>query len=160
MASGPPNLYLIGAVALTSPMGLNPQDAVEEFGGDFAVKPVVGAQQPREFVGPADVLLTLSGETFPFFFAQAGGNDGQRDLATLKGYAAAGQPVPVSRGDGANMGFYVLQKGQVKHSNLSRYGTGRKQDFVLQLVQVPNGPTSAVAAGLFTGLITLLGQAG
>ena len=140
-------------------MGLNPQDAVEEFGGDFAVKPVVGAQQPREFVGPADTRLTLSGTIFPFRFAAAGGSSGQAEIATLKKYAAAGQPVPVMRG-GRNMGNYLVEKVQLKHSKLSTLGIGRQQEFVLQMVQSPTGPSADSLISLFTGFITLLGQAG
>lgn len=151
-----PVLYMIGAVALLCPMGLNPQDVVEEFGGDFAVKPLVGAPQSREFVGPADTRLTLSGKIFPFRFGAAGGSSGQAEIAALKGYAASGQPQPVTRGDGLPMGFYVIEKGQLKHARLSVYGIGREQDFTLQLVQVPSGPSPTQAISLYTGLTDAL----
>ena len=160
MAGASSYLYMVGGILMTCPMGLNPQDVVEEFGGDFAVKPVVGAQQPREFVGPADTRLTLSGTIFPFRFAAAGGSSGQAEIAALKSYAAAGQPLPVMRGDGLNMGYYLVEKVQIKHSKLSVIGIGRQQEFVLQMVQSPTGPAAASMVSLFTGLISLLGQAG
>ncbi len=156
MATESSYLYMVGAVLMSCPMGLNPQDVVEEFGGDFAVKPVVGAQQPREFVGPADTRLTLSGTIFPYRFANAGGSSGQGEIATLKGYAAAGQPLPILRGDGLSMGFYLLEKVQLKHSKLGQFGVGRQQEFVLQLVQSPKGPSAASLTSLFTGLIGAL----
>ena len=156
MATESSYLYMVGAILMSCPMGLNPQDVVEEFGGDFAVKPVVGAQQPREFVGPADTRLTLSGTIFPYRFANAGGSSGQGEIATLKGYAAAGQPLPILRGDGLSMGFYLLEKVQLKHTKLGKYGIGRQQEFVLQMVQSPKGPSAAALTSLFTGLIGAL----
>ncbi len=157
--SGSPILYTIGAIQMLCPMGLNPQDAIEDFGGDFAVKPIVGAQQPREFVGPADTHLVLSGTIFPFRYAAAGGSSGQTEIAQLKAYAAAGEPVPVTRGDGLVMGFYLIERVQLKHSKLAKTGLGRQQEFVLQMVQSPSGPSQATLTNLFTGLISLLGQA-
>ena len=152
-------LYTIGAIVMDCPMGLNPQDVVEEFGGDFAVKPVVGAQQPREFVGPADTRLVLSGTIFPFRYAAAGGSSGQTEIAQLKAYAAAGEPLPVTRGDGAPMGYYIVERVQLKHGKLAKTGIGRQQEFVLQMVQTPKGPSQATLTNIFTGLISLLGQA-
>ena len=157
--AGSPTLYTIGTIQMQCPMGLNPQDVVEEFGGDFAVKPIVGAQQPREFVGPSDTRLVLSGTIFPFRYAAAGGSSGQTEIAQLKAYAAAGEPLPVTRGDGFPMGYYIVEKVQLKHSKLAKTGLGRQQEFVLQLAQTPTGPSQATLLNIFTGLITLLGQA-
>ena len=154
------NLYQIGAITMDCPMGLNPQEADEEFGADFAVKPVVGAQQPREFVGPADNRLTLSGTIFPFRFAAAGGSSGQSEIALLKSYAGSGQPQPIVRGDGLNMGFYLIEKAQLKHRDLSRIGIGRRQSFAISLVQSPTGPSAQSLTNLLTGIISLLGSTG
>ena len=155
--AGSPTLYTIGTIVMSCPMGLNPQDAVEEFGADFAVKPIVGAQQPREFMGPADTRLVLSGTIFPFRYAAAGGSSGQGEIAQLKAYAAAGEPVPLSRGDGLLQGWYLLEKVQLKHTKLAKTGLGRQQEFVLQLVQSPTGPSTATLTNIFTGVVTLLG---
>ena len=153
------SLFVVGAILMRAPMGLNPQDVAEEFGGDFAVKPVLGARQPREFVGPSDRRMTLAGTIFPFRFAAAGGSDGQAEIAQLESYANAGEPIPITRG-GRPLGFYVIEKVQLRHSHLSTLGTGRQQEFVLQMALSPNGPSTATALSLFTGLITALGQIG
>lgn len=153
-------LYTIGAVQMDCPMGLNPQDVAQEFGGDFAVKPVVGAKQPREFVGPADTPLVLSGTIFPYRFAAMGGSSGQGEIDTLRGYAEAGEPVPVTRGDGKPLGYYLVLRVALRHAHLAKTGLGRQQDFVLQMIESPRGPSQASLTSLFTGLISLLGKAG
>jgi uncharacterized protein len=151
-------LYTIGALVMDSPMGLNPQEVSEEFGGDFAVKPVVGAQQPREFVGPADAHLSLTGTIFPFRFAEAGGSSGLSEIETLKAMAASGEPQIVIRGDGMNLGFYFIERVSVSQRNLARQGIGREQQFSISLVQSPNGPSTSSLLGTFLNVISSFEQ--
>lgn len=60
-----PVLYTLGAILMHCPGSLNPQEAIEEFGYDYAVKPVVGAQPPREKVGQADTHLNRQAASTP-----------------------------------------------------------------------------------------------
>ncbi len=106
-------LFQLGGVTFDT-YPLNADETNETFGDDFAVKPVVGAQQPREFMGPADHNFTLSGELQPYFLARNGQDSGMGDLAALKAMADGGEPQILVRGDGTNMGWWLIEKGSLK----------------------------------------------
>ena len=150
-------LYTIGSVLLSCPTGLNPQELDEEFGGDFAVKSIVGARVDREFVGPADNRYTLTGSIFPFRFKAAGGSDGQTELATLKSMAEGGESYVFSRVDGYRFpDYYLIEKGSVRHTFLSTTGIGRQQGFTLSLVRTTRAPSNATLTNILSGVTSLL----
>jgi uncharacterized protein len=99
---------------------------------DFAVKPIVGAQQPREFMGPGDQKITLSGRIFPDHF---GGID---ELTLLDQMRQAGQPNILIQGDGSNLGWYLIER-VTEHANLAgtRGSYGSEIKHTLELVQSP-----------------------
>jgi uncharacterized protein len=151
-------LYTIGTLVMDTPMGLNPQEVSEEFGGDFAVKPVVGAMQPREFVGPADTRLTLMGTIFPFRFVAAGGSSGLNEIETLRTMAASGEPYNVVRGDGVNLGPYLIERVSIGQRNLGKQGIGREQQFSIAMVKSPKGPSKPSLLNVFQGIISSIEQ--
>ena len=144
-------LFQLGAVTFdTHP--LNAEESDETFGHDFAVKAVVGAQQPRESMGPSDHRFTLSGELQPYFLARNGQDTGMGDLAALQAMAAGGEPQILVRGDGTNMGWWLIEKGSLKSTHLSLQGIGNVIHHSVELVESPVGASPASMLSLLTAL--------
>ena len=145
-------LFQLGAVTIDSPGPFNATDVSEEFGSDFAVKPVVGAMQDREFVGPADNRLTISGTLLPYFYQRAGQASGLIEIETLRGVTGTGDPQPLVRGDGTNLGYWLVEKVSTKSSKLSAEGIGMVVTYDISLVR---SSTSATPAALVSMLESL-----
>ena len=145
-------LFQLGAVTFDCPGPLNADETDEVFGADFAVKAVVGAQQPREFTGPADHKFTLTGELMPYFFARNGQDNGLDAVATLIAMANSGDPQILVRGDGTNMGWWLIERGSLKSTKLSQQGIGQLIHHSVELVE---SPTSASPASMLSLLTTL-----
>lgn len=141
-------LYLIGSVLVDSPGGLNAQEVNEENGGDFAVKPVVGAQPNREFVGQADTRFSLAGKIYPYRFSAFGLSSGLDELDELKAIAASGEPQLLMRGDFMNLGWFVIEKNTIHSSTLSATGIGREVFFSVNLVSSPSASADGIGAML------------
>jgi len=141
-------------VTFDSPGPFNVTETSEEFGGDHAVKAVVGARQPREFVGPADRKMTLSGTLFPDFFARAGYATGLDEVETLRAMAENGKPQILVRGDGVNLGWWIIEKVSQKSSKLSADGVGKVITFDIALVKSTASADPADALHLVTSLWT------
>ena len=144
-------LFQLGAVTFDT-YPLNADETSETFGHDFAVKPVVGAQQPRESMGASDHHFTLSGELQPYFMVRNGQSSGLGDLATLKAMADAGEPQILVRGDGTNMGWWLIEKGSLKSNTLSLQGIGNVIHHSVELVESPTGASPASILSLLTSL--------
>jgi hypothetical protein len=116
-------------------------------GADFAVKPVVGAQQPREFMGESDEKITLSGTLFP---TRLGGLD---ELATLDAMRASGEPQLLVRNDGANLGWFLIEKVE-EDVNLAGVvsAVGATLHYAIDLVKSPN---AASAGSIIATLISM-----
>ncbi len=145
-------LYQLGPLTFDTPGPMNADRVSEEFGSDFAVKAVVGAKQPRENMGPADHKFTLSGELLPYFHARTGVGSELGALATLQAMAETGEPQILVRGDGTNMGWWLIEKGSIKSTNLSSRGIGNTITYDVNLVESP----TAASAGSIVGLIKQL----
>ena len=133
-------LFQLGPITVDSPGPFNATNTNEEFGADYAVKPVVGAQQPREFMGPADHRFTLSGKLFPQFFGRNGQATGLDEIQMLRSLTGTGDPQILVRGDGYNLGWWLIEKVTQKSSTLDAHGIGRQIAFDITLVE---SPTSA-----------------
>ena len=144
-------LFQLGSVTFDT-YPLNADESTETFGHDFAVKPVVGAAQRRESMGPADHHFTLSGELQPYFLVRNGQSSGLGDLDALKAMAEAGDPQILVRGDGLNMGWWLIEKGSLKSSKLSLQGIGNVIHHSVDLVESPVGGTAASMLTLLTQL--------
>ncbi len=146
-------LFQLGPITIDSPSGLNATGTMREFGGDFAVKPVVGAQQPREFVGPSDGRIQIVGKLFPFGAARAGMPTGLPEIDLLESMSASGEPQILVRGDGTNLGYWLIEKVNVSTQNLSSTGIGRDIDYSINIVQSSNGPSAASLLSVLSSLI-------
>lgn len=145
-------LFQLGLVTFDCPGPLNADETTETFGHDYAVKAVVGAQQPREPMGPSDHKFTLSGELRPYFFAGYGQGSGLDEVEALKSMAASGDPQILVRGDGTNMGWWFIERGSLKSTKLSQQGIGQMIHHSVDLVESPNAASPAAMLSLLTQL--------
>ena len=145
-------LFQLGAITFDCPGPVNADETSEDFGGDFAVKAVVGARQPREFVGPSDHKFTLNGELLPYFHRRVGIGSGLDEVATLKAMAESGDPQILVRGDGTNMGWFLIEKGSLKSTRLGSQGIGHVIHYSLNLVESPVAASSGSLLTLLTQL--------
>ena len=143
-------LFQLGAITFDRKVDAEATD--EDFGGDFAVKAVVGARQPREFTGPSDHKFTLNGELLPYFHNRIGIGSGLDEVATLKAMAESGEPQILVRGDGTNMGWWLIEKGSLKSTRLSSQGIGHQIHYSLNLVESPVAASSGSLLTLLTQL--------
>ncbi len=141
-------LYLVGAVALdTAPFSIDEMERTAS--ADFAVKPLLRNSPPaREFMGEGDDTITLSGQLLPERIG------GLTELETMHGLRRAGQRLPVMRGDGRMLGWYVITEIRERHAQLGRSGIGGTLEHTLTLVKVD--PAGA-SPSLLGSLISLFG---
>lgn len=137
-------LYQLGGVQFSvAPTNI---DAVSrERGSDFAVKDIIGAQRPREFMGVGDSEVTLSGKLITHRF-------GMGALETLAAMAQSGQPQMLARGDGYILGWHYVEKVKEKHSWIGPLGVGRIIEFDLELKQSPGGATASSMVSMLMSL--------
>ena len=137
-------LYQLGGVQFSvAPTNI---DAVSrERGSDFAVKDIIGAQRPREFMGVGDSEVTLSGKLITHRF-------GMGALETLAAMAQSGQPQMLARGDGYILGWHYFEKVKEKHSRIGPLGVGRIIEFDLELKQSPGGATASSMVSMLMSL--------
>lgn len=143
-------LFQIGPITLdTLPLG--PTGFSRDSGADLATKPVMGRLQPREFMGAADEHITVSGQILPTKLG------GLPDLEQLHSLSRAGTKVPVMRGDGTMLGWFVIEKVAEQHHDLTRYGVGFAVAYTLNLVKVDAESAAGNAqAGGIVGLLMSL----
>ncbi|MGY6703167.1 phage tail protein [Roseinatronobacter sp.] len=143
-------LYQIGTLTLdTRPFSAD--DVNRSASADFAVKPLIGAMQAREFMGEGDDTLTISGQLLPFK------TGGLTELEVAHQFRKSGQRLPVMRGDGKMMGWFVIESIQERHSELMRDGVGFVVKHQIQLARV--GPEGA-ASSIIGALLSLFGVIG
>jgi phage protein U len=137
-------LYQIGTITLdTRPFSI---DAVErQASADFAVKPLMGTLPGREFTGEGEDKITLSGQLLP---SKIGGLD---ELEALHGLRRAGQRLPVMRGDGRMMGWFVIEDIRESHAELLRDGVGFTVKHSIALARTePAGASPAIIRSLLS----------
>ena len=99
---------------------------------DWAAKDVLDAMRPREFTGLGDERLQFTGRLLPQTFA-----DKRNSRQLLDQMRRSSSPYHLMRGDGANMGWYVIESVTEDETYLDRKGRGKVVDYVLTLVRVP-----------------------
>lgn len=129
---------------------VNVDKFTQETGHDFAAKDIIGAMRPRESMGEADEKLALHGKLFPHHF---GGGD---QLNILQGLARGGDPQILVRGDGTNLGWFLIEKVKRQDEYLDAQGVGRVIEFDIDLVA---SPTRGSAGGIMSLLFSLFGGA-
>ena len=87
----------------------------------FVEKPVLGARPPLEWVGEGPENWSITARIFPHRFGGLG------DLKKLYQARAAGRPLYLMRGDGAQMGWVVIDKVSERATriDLVQYGAGQ-----------------------------------
>lgn len=132
-------LAQLGAVQFT--LLFNMHETQHEASAEFAAHPVVGRMPPLESVGEGPETWTVRGRLFPHRF---GGLDG---LGRLHAMRAAGAAQYFMRGDGAALGWVVVEKVTETSTYLDAAGIGRIVEFEVTVKRAPSpGPLGALAA--------------
>ncbi|MBY6239792.1 phage tail protein [Methylosinus sp. Sm6] len=139
-------LYQLGIVTFeVTPV--NVDSVHRETGHDFASKAIVGALKPREKMGEADDRILLTGTLWPHKFGGIGTLDDLREMAR------GGELQKLLRGDGVDMGWYLLERMVETHDYLDTAGIGRKIAFNLFLTKSDQRPSQQAALTTIYGLI-------
>ena len=139
-------LYQLGSVTFeVYPVNLEKADIT--VGSDFAAHEVMGAQKPRESMGQADTKVTLAGKLFPQKFGFGG-------WPSVQAMATSGSPQMLIRGDGAVLGWMLIERAIERHSYLDATGVGRIIEFDIEMVQSPDGASAGAMVSLLGALIS------
>lgn len=143
-------LYQIGTVELdTRPFSI---DQVEHTtGADFAVKGVIGTRPQREFTGEGEEKLVLSGQILP---SRIGG---MTELEALQDLRSSGRGVPVMRGDGKMMGWFVIVSIRANHGDLLRDGVGFTVKHSIELARVDPEAANLSIIGALLSIFDVIG---
>lgn len=95
----------------------------------------VGARPARQFAGPGDDTITLSGVLYPEI------TGGKLTLEALKAMAAEGMAWPLIEGTGLVYGLFVIEDISETHSEFFPDGAPRKIEFALRLVRTDDDPS-------------------
>lgn len=142
-------LYTLGSLYIeTWPFNVS---RVQTTGGaDYAVKGVVGAEQPLEFVGEGANEITLEGVIWP------GERDGEKALSsledTLSQMRSSGQPQYLMRGDGRPIGWYAITSVAERADYLDRDGVGKQIGVSINLRRASK-PAEQSFFSIISGLI-------
>jgi uncharacterized protein len=90
----------------------------------------VGRRPGRQYTGPGDETITLSGTLFPEI------TGGKVSLELLRALADTGKAWPLIQGDGTFYGHYVIESIDETASLFFTDGRARKIDFNLKLTRV------------------------
>lgn len=128
-------LYQLGAVEFEGPGDLNATKFSTTGNFDIAWKDVVNGPKPGERIGEGEVETTISAKVFPMTWS-----DGLTSIGLLDQMRAAGEQQILVRGDGANLGWWIITKVKTEHDKLDASGVGKDIDVEITLRQSPSGP--------------------
>lgn len=140
-------LYQLGALTFDV-MPFNVHEITREAGADFAAKDVLGRLRPREFVGEGDNHFRFVGNLYP---EKLGGLPG---LAALDAMRISGMPHILVRGDGTNLGWWLVERASERSTYLDKEGVGRLIEYEISLVKAPSAPSPASYLSTFLRLFT------
>ncbi len=103
---------------------------------DFAAHDVIGRLRPRESMGEGDETYRISGRLFPSHFGGLG------SLDNLNTMLKSGTAQPLVRGDGRNLGWYLIESVSERSSYLRKDGVGGQIEFDISLTKSP-APSAA-----------------
>lgn len=98
---------------------MNFHELSRDAAADFAEKAVMGRRPPLEFVGEGPETRTITCRLFPAKFG------GLSSLEGLHKQRASGKPQPFMRGDGANMGWFVIERIAERDTYIGPQGVGQ-----------------------------------
>lgn len=128
-------LYQIGPVTMdTRPF--NADKFSRSAGADIAKKPTIGGLKPKEFMGEGDETITISGKLLPTKIG------GLTELGTIDGLRVAGTALPVVRGDGRSLGWYMIESVRETHKDLGANGIGFVVSYSITLTKSQPNNTS------------------
>ncbi len=144
-------LYQVGPVTIdTFPFSIDTLEREAE--ADFATKDLLGRLKGREFVGEGDDRFILKGKIIP---SRAMMN-GLPELEMLHGARRAGEALFLMRGDGAAIGWFVIEAVREAHELLGPNGLGQIISHEVRLTRV-DGPGGDSAFSLIGSLLSLFG---
>ena len=127
-------------------VGLNTQEIKHSRKIPYADHKVVGAEPIKEFMGPDNAELEISGTVFPYAESGRGSLQG---IAALEVARDSAMPMPVVRGDGYVFGWYVIEEVKQEHGTLSAQGIGREVKYTVKLCSVGSPGIGGIGA-IFT----------
>lgn len=134
-------LMILGPVRFeVAPM--NAHDITHSHSSDYVAKPVMGAAEPLEWMGEGAETWTIRGRIFPHRFGGLG------DLCLLYEARRAGLPQYMMRGDGALMGWVVIESVTERSTYLDKGGVGRMIEFDVSVRRA-----SPPSAGLYFSIL-------
>lgn len=101
----------------------------------------VGARPAKQFTGPGDDSITLSGVLVPEFMGKT------VSLGELREMADAGLAWPLVTGSGEVLGAWVIESLSETRSVLMDNGAARRIEFQLQLARVDEQKTDSIGTG-------------
>jgi phage protein U len=109
----------------------------------------VGRRPARQFAGPGDDTITLSGVLYPEI------TGGKISLAALQAMADEGMAWPLIEGTGIFYGLFVIEEVSQTHSLFFPDGAPRKIEFSLKLTRTDDEP--GLLGQVTSGLLSLMG---
>lgn len=109
----------------------------------------IGRRPARQFVGPGDDTVTLSGTLYPEL------TGGKVSLALLRTMADTGKAWPLIEGSGTVYGLYVIEDLSETGSLFFADGAARKIEFSLKLTRIDDDRLDLVGAAT-ASLLALL----
>lgn len=109
----------------------------------------VGRRAARQFTGPGDDCITLTGTLYPEL------TGGKLSLALLAALAETGKAWPLIQGDGTFYGHFVIEDMSETASYFFTDGTARKIDFSLKLTRVDDDAIDMLGS-ISQGLMALI----
>ncbi len=121
-------LFQLGSVTFEV-WPFNMDTYTRDTGFDFAAKDTIGNRRPREAMGVSDELFDISGRLFPEKFG------GTSTMDVLHKMRESGSSHILVRGDGRNMGWFVIEKVRERATHINREGIGRMIEFDIGLTR-------------------------
>jgi len=138
-------LFCLGSLSIKV-VPFNVEDVSRETGFDFAAKDIMDQPRPREPAGEGDEKITFRGKLFPHRL------NGLSELEQLHAMRQSGSPQILVRGDGANLGWYLIEKVHEHSTYLNPWGVGRQIEVTIDLVKSPNTPSAQSLLGMLLSL--------
>lgn len=111
----------------------------------------VNARPARQYLGPGDDNVTLSGTLLPMF------TGGQQSLDQLRAMADEGKAWPLIEGTGYYYGMYVIAGLDEAKSEFFADGAARQIEFTLSLTRIDEQRTELLGILQSSALRTLTG---
>lgn len=109
----------------------------------------VGVRPARQYVGPGDDTITLSGVLYPEV------TGGRVSLAVLRAMAETGKAWPLLEGSGVFYGLWVIEDIEEAGSLFFADGSARKIDFSIKIARVDDENIDMMGA-ITSSLLALL----